>query len=231
MPRSSVAIESRTCAGVTPAICAASGRMRTSTCGTTVSCWTVRSATPSTVLKRLPDFAGRRRQLRKVRAEDADDDRRAGAGQHLLDPFAQIRQQVARQAGIAVDDALNLGDLRRVVDRRVEADPELGEVDADDLVGHFRAADVRAEVAHAFDVHQLAAGVDGDAPHRLERRARLLDPVHQEVVLLEVRQELLAEERERRGGDRQRDGDDGDGALRRGDEPRQHTGGTVPSGG
>ena len=53
------------------------------------------------------------------------------------------------RAGIAVDDRLDLRDRRLVVDRRIEADPELGEVDADDLVGDLGAADVRAEVAHA----------------------------------------------------------------------------------
>ena len=35
----------------------------------------------------------------------------------------------------------------------------------------------------------------GDPPHRLERRAGLLDPVHQEVGLLKVGQELLAQPR------------------------------------
>ena len=71
----------------------------------------------------------------------------------------------------------------------------------DDLVGDFRPADVRAEVAHAGDGAQLVARPERDPPHRVERRAGLLDPVHQEVVFLEVRQELFAQERK---GDRRR---------------------------
>ena len=97
------------------------------------------------------------------------------------------------QAGVAVDDRLDLGHRLGVVGLGVDADPELGEVRPDDLVGDLGAADVRAEVAHAGHGAQLLAGVLGDPPHRLERRARLLDPVHQEVVLLEVGQELLAQ--------------------------------------
>ncbi len=49
----------------------------------------------------------------EIRTEDAHDDRGAGAGQHFLDALAQIGQQVARQAGIAVDDRLDLRDRRR----------------------------------------------------------------------------------------------------------------------
>ncbi len=73
---------------------------------------------------------------------------------------------------------------------------------------------MRAEVSNALNVHQLPRGVDRRPPHRVERGAGLLDPVHQEVVLLEVRQELLAQERKRRRGHGQRDRDDRHGALR-----------------
>ena len=98
---------------------------------------------------------------------------------------------------------MDLRDRLPVVNRRVQADPQLCEVDADNLVRDLGSPDVRAEIAHAWNGTQLTAGSEGDARHRLERGAGLLDPVHQEVVFLEVREELLAEQRECRRGDDQ----------------------------
>jgi hypothetical protein len=77
----------------------------------------------------------------------------------------------------------------------VEADPELREVRADDLVGDLGPSDMGPEIPHAGDGAQLAAGQDRDPVHGLERGPRLLDPVHEEIVLLEMGQELLSEER------------------------------------
>ncbi len=164
----------------------------------------MRSATPATpAIAPLTSSAFSPQDV-EVRAVDADDQRGAGPGEDLLDPLAEIGQQVAVEAGIAVDDGLDLGHRGVVVDLGIEADPELGEVGADDLVGHLGPADVGAEVAHAGDGPQLLAGPLGDADHGLERRARLLHPVHQEIVLLEMGQELLAQERD--GGERQDEG-------------------------
>ncbi len=148
--------------------------------------------------ERLLHGGGVRLELLDLGTEDADDDGRARAREDFLDALAQVGEQVALESRVAVHDGLDLGDGRVVVDRRIEADPQLGEVRADDLVGHFGAADVRAEVPDAGNRHQLVAGPFRDARARLDRRARLLDPVHQEVVLAEVRQQLLAEERNRR---------------------------------
>ena len=148
---------------------------------------------------RLPDFGRLPLQDVEIGPEDAHDDRRAGAGQHFLDPLAQVGQQIPLQARIAVDDRLQLAPPSRrsppIGSRLIQSSVKFT---PDDLVGDLGAADVRAEVAHAGNRAQLAAGAHRDAVHRLERRARLLDPVHQEVVFLEVRQELLAEERVRR---------------------------------
>ena len=58
-------------------------------------------------------------------------------------------KHVARQARIAVDRLLHRAHGLGVVGFGVDADPELGEVGTDYLVGDLCPADVRAEVAHA----------------------------------------------------------------------------------
>ena len=50
---------------------------------------------------------------------------------------------------------LHLGDRFVVIGRFVDADPQLREVRADDFVGHLGAADVRAEIPHAWHVHHF----------------------------------------------------------------------------
>ena len=50
-----------------------------------------------------------------------------------------------------------------------------------------------AEVSHAGDAAQLFGGTDRDPVHRLDRRAGLLDEVHQEVGFAEIGQELVLE--------------------------------------
>ena len=75
----------------------------------------------------------------------------------LPDPFLEVGLHVAVQAGVAVDDLLDLRERLVVVGRGIDADPVLAEVGADDLVGMQRLADVRAEVAHARDRAQLSA--------------------------------------------------------------------------
>jgi hypothetical protein len=91
----------------------------------------------------------RRRHLRallaeavEVGAEDPHDDRRRRAGEHLFHTLAKIREQVALQPGVSVDDRLHFRDGRFVVDVPVERDPQLCEIDADHFVGRFRAADM-----------------------------------------------------------------------------------------
>jgi hypothetical protein len=139
-----------------------------------------------------------RTELIELRPVHTHHHRRARAREDLLDALAKVGQEIPVKARIAVDDRLDARDGRLVVHRRVEADPQLREVGPDYLVGHLGAADVRTEVLDAGHGHQLAAGTLGDAPHRVERRAGLFDPVHQEVVLAEVRQELFAEKGNRR---------------------------------
>ena len=172
---------------VRPNAAARSGSKRTSIFGTTTCAWTVRSATPLTLATAARTACPVHAELVELGAVDANDDRRAGAGQHLLDSFAKIGQEVAVQPGIAVDDRLQSRHRGLVVHGRVEADPQLGEVRSDDLVGHLGAADVRPEILDAGHRHQLAARALGDAPHGIERRAGLFHPVHQEVVLAEAR--------------------------------------------
>ena len=80
---------------------------------------------------------------------------------------------------------------------------------------------MRAEIPHARNRPELPAGALGDACHRLERRAWLLDPVHQEVVFAKVRQELLAQKWHRRRGESQQSDESGEGDRRRRNEARQ----------
>ena len=72
---------------------------------------------PSTSAMRRADLCGLLAQDVEVGPEDADHDRRARAGEHLLDALLQVGEQVAVEARVAVDDLLDLGDRRVVVDR------------------------------------------------------------------------------------------------------------------
>ena len=145
---------------------------------------------------------GRLADLLEVVALDADDERRAASRQHLPDPLLQVRLHVPVDPRVALDDLLHLGERLVVVGRRIDADPVLAEVDADHLVREQRLADVGAAVANARDRPKLLAGPDRDPRLLGPRRARLRQPVHQEVPLLEIGQERLPEERHDRGAGR-----------------------------
>ena len=142
-PARSVAAALRTCPGVSPNAAARSGSNRTSILrhddlrlhGEVDHACDVRNRCAHRLRLCPKPF--------ELRTVNADHDRGAGAGQHFLDSFAQIGEQIAIQPGVAVDDGLDLGNRRLVVDRRVEADPQLREIRSDDLVGDFRPTDVR----------------------------------------------------------------------------------------
>ena len=127
--------------------------------------------------------------------EDAHDDRAARAGEDLLDALAQVGLHVALHARIAVDGARDGRERLVVVGVLVDRDPVLAEVHAVDLVAEQRLADVRAAVAHAGDLLQVLAGRHRDAVLLLDVRRRLGEPVHEEVALLEVRQQLRPQRR------------------------------------
>ena len=77
--------------------------------------------TPANAFDRLLDLVALGPQHGQVGTVGADDDRRARAGQHFLDPLLEIGQQVAIQARIAIDGCLNFLHRRRQVvlsDRR-----------------------------------------------------------------------------------------------------------------
>ena len=80
----------------------------------------------------------------------------------LLDALAQVGLHVAVDARVALDRPLDGRERLVVVGLRADADPVLAEVDAVDLVGEQRLADVRAAVAHAGDLAQVLAGRDRD---------------------------------------------------------------------
>ena len=171
----------------------------------------------------LDDAVGELGEHLRLGSEHAHDDRAARAGQDLLDALAQVGLDVALHARIAVDGALDGGQRLVVVDVLVDRDPVLAEVHAIDLVAEQRLADVRAAVAHAGDLLQVLAGRHRDAVLVLDARRRLRQPVHEEVALLEVRQQLRPQRRvdhqpgerrdereaDRRAGPAQDHGEDG----------------------
>ena len=127
---------------------------------------------------------------------DADHEVLARPGQDLVDPLVEVRLDVRIQPGVAGGDLLDRGQGRVIVRGRVDADPVLGEVDPGDLLALERLADVRSEVAHARDRPQLPAALLDDPDLFGVRGPGRGHPVHQEVALLEGREERL---RERRG--------------------------------
>ena len=74
--------------------------------------------------------------------EDSHDDCTASTTEDFLDPFLEIGQQVAREAGISVDDTLDLCDGAFIRRAWIQADPELGEVGSDNFISNFSASDV-----------------------------------------------------------------------------------------
>ena len=91
----------------------------------------------------------------EVGALDPDDDRMAGAGQHLPDPLLQVGLDVGDQARVVVHDRLDLVDRLVVVDLGVDADPVLAELRPHRLVRLVGLADVGAEVADPGDGGEL----------------------------------------------------------------------------
>ena len=141
----------------------------------------------------LADLLGLVPQDLEVGAADADDDGLAAAGQDLADALLEIGLDVATEPRVALDHLVDLVERLVVVDLGVDADPVLAEVDADHLVGGQGLADVGAEVADPGDGPQLLAGRGGDADLLGMGGAGRGHPVHQEVALLEVGEQRLAE--------------------------------------
>ena len=88
-------------------------------------------------------------------------------------------------ARVPVDRLLNRGQGLGVVGLRIDADPVLGEIDANNLVGHQGTADVGAEVTDPRNGSQFATGKNGRPVHFGMGRAGLGQPVHQKIALLE----------------------------------------------
>ena len=127
------------------------------------------SANAGNVLHGGADLSGVGAQCVEIRTEDAHDNAGAGSGEHFFDSLAQKRQQITREAGIAIDNGLGFVNCFVVVHVGVEADPEFGEVGADDFIGDLGTANVRALIAHAWHGHEIMRGGDGDARRRAPR--------------------------------------------------------------
>jgi hypothetical protein len=140
-------------------------------------------------------------QFPEVRPEDADDDRRAGAGQDFLDAFLQVGEQVPVQSRVSIHDFLNFRDGGVVVDLGIKTDPELSKVGTYDFIGDFGAADVRSEVADARDGPEFLADLHGDSAHGFQRGAGFFDPVHEEIAFFEVGEEFLPKPRDGDAGE------------------------------
>ena len=120
-----------------------------------------------------------------VVAIDSDDDGLGVSGQHLPDSLLQVGLHVAIEAGIAVHRLLNFRHRLVVVDRGIDADPILPEIDADHFIHDQGLPDVGTEVADARYAPQLFARLNGDPVHFRPGGTGLGQPVHQEVPLLE----------------------------------------------
>jgi hypothetical protein len=160
----------------------------------------------------------RRAQGLEVLAEDAHHERLAGAGELAQRagpaglPAADERADIANALlGVGDDRALHAAqagdrvahrrDRPVVVGARVDVDPELAGAHVDDLVAGDRTPDVGAGIAHARDRLERARRVAGDARHRRLRRARPGVEVHEQVGILERRDDRRAEQRDRRDRD------------------------------
>ena len=128
--------------------------MLTCSCGTSTCGSIFKFVTPGTsaITARISSPLAQHGQ---VGPEGAHDDRGAGAREDFLDALLEVREHVPVEAGIAVDQVLDFRDGLRQIDVRLDADPQLGEVGAHDFVGHFGAADVRAEIAHAGNARAI----------------------------------------------------------------------------
>ena len=60
------------------------------------------------VLKRVLDFIGLCLNLFQIRTEDADHERFAGAGEHLIDSFVEVGLDVAEESGMGLNDFFDL---------------------------------------------------------------------------------------------------------------------------
>src|SRR5439155_19037140 len=122
-------------------------------------------------------------------------DRLLGAGQHLFDALLEIGLHVAIEPGVTVDQLLNFRQRLVVVDLGIDADPVLREIDAVWLIAGDGAPDVGAAVADPGNGNQLTTGLLRDPDHLRVGGAGSGHPVHQEIPLLEVRQQGLPEPR------------------------------------
>ena len=73
---------------------------------------------------------------------NAHDDGRTRSRQNFLDSLFEVSQQISVQSGVAIDDALYLGNSCVVVLRFIDADPKLGKIRTDDFIRNCRAPDV-----------------------------------------------------------------------------------------
>src|SRR3990172_4848190 len=153
---------------------------------------------------------------------DTHHDGLAGAGEDLFDALPEVGLDIAIQSRVAVDGLLDGRTGLVVVGRLVDADPVLGEVDAVGLVGQGALPDVGTEVADPGDGAQLLAGLRHDAVHLRVRGAQPAHPVHQEVALLEVRKEFLAEPWPHHEAGQHHDTDGGVRGGRRADDPGEN---------
>ena len=164
------------------------------------------------------DLLGLLLQHFEVLAVDPHGDGILHRREDLLELVLRVGQDTALQAGVPGHDRLDRVDGLVVVGSRIEADPHLGAVGADDLVAVDGPADMGADVAHTRHGPQLLGGPVGDAGHRRQRGAGSAVEADQKIGLLQRRQHRPIQADEAHDRDQRRDvhrDHGGQGALRR----------------
>src|SRR6185295_18467832 len=93
------------------------------------------------------------------------DDGVARAREDLPDSLFQVGLNVANEPGVAVHRVLDSSHGLVIVDRRIDADPVLGEIDPIRLVCQHGLTDVGAGVANAWNSQELGTGSLCDPDH------------------------------------------------------------------
>ncbi len=123
------------------------------------------------------------------------------------------------EPGVAVDHVADGTHCCVIVGSRVNADPILGEIDTRYLLPLHGAPYMGPEAADPRDGPQLATDLGRDPDDFIMGRARRGHPVHEEILLLEGREQRLPKKWQHREADHHEGTDGEERRARRADDP------------